>query len=122
MITVILNAYKRLEHLETQIKAINNQSIKVSEIIIWQNGTTERKIQKLDSDIKHIYSSFNFGVWSRFSAALNSRNEFICILSNSRKNWIKNCLQTLEKQNGLLGARGFALHQKKIWLARNLAG
>ena len=28
MITVILNAYKRLEHLETQIKAIKNQSIK----------------------------------------------------------------------------------------------
>ena len=119
MITVILNAYKRLEHLETQIKAIKNQSIKVSEIIIWQNGTTERKIQKLDSDIKHIYSSFNFGVWSRFSAALNSRNEFICVFDDDTipgKNWIKNCLQTLEKQNGLLGARGVRFASKKKYI------
>ena len=69
MITVVLNIYKRLEYLEEQIKAINNQSVKVSEIIIWQNGTEERKIPNLDPSIKHIYSTHNFGVWSRFSAA-----------------------------------------------------
>ena len=49
-------------------------------------------------------------------AALNSRNEFICVFDDDTipgKNWIKNCLQTLEKQNGLLGARGVRFASKK---------
>ena len=116
MITVVLNIYKRLEYLEEQIKAINNQSVKVSEIIIWQNGTEERKIPNLDPSIKHIYSTHNFGVWSRFSAALNSKNEFICIFDDDTipgKNWIKNCLNTIQKYEGLLGSRGVRFASKK---------
>ena len=118
MITVVLNIYKRLEYLEEQIKAINNQSVKVSEIIIWQNGTEERKIPNLDPSIKHIYSTHNFGVWSRFSAALNSKNEFICIFDDDTipgKNWIKNCLNTIQKYEGLLGSRGVRFASKKIY-------
>ena len=79
----------------------------------------KEKYQSWTLDIKHIYSSFNFGVWSRFSAALNSRNEFICIFDDDTipgKNWIKNCLQTLEKQNGLLGARGVRFASKKKYI------
>lgn len=119
MITVILNVYKRLDYLGRQIEAIKKQSVKVSEIIVWQNGTTDKKIPSLDPNIKHIYSSFNFGVWSRFSAALNSRNEFICIFDDDTipgNNWIKNCLQTIEKKNGLLGSRGVRFASKKKYI------
>lgn len=119
MITVILNAYKRLKYLNRQIEAINNQSIKPTEIIVWQNGTPERQILKLNSNIKHIYSSYNFGVWSRFSVALNSKNEFICVFDDDTipgKNWIKNCLQTMEEYEGLLGARGVRFASKKKYI------
>lgn len=119
MITIVLNAFKRLEYLDHQIKAINNQSVKPSEIIVWQNGSTQRKIPKLENNIKHIYSSYNFGVWSRFSAALNSKSEFICVFDDDTipgKNWIKNCLQTMEESNGLLGSRGIRFASKKKYL------
>tara|TARA_B110000238_G_C16117911_1_gene435760 strand:+ start:505 stop:1317 length:813 start_codon:yes stop_codon:yes gene_type:complete len=119
VITVILNAYKRLEYLETQIQSINNQSVKVNEIIVWQNGSLETKVPKLNSNIKHIYSNFNFGVWSRFSAALNSKSEFICVFDDDTipgKNWLKNCLETIKKKNGLLGSRGVRFASKKKYL------
>lgn len=120
MITVILNVYKRQEYLEKQIVAIKNQSVKVSEIIIWHNGTFEGKmIPNLDANIKYIFSSFNFGVWSRFTAALNSTNEFICVFDDDTipgKNWIKNCMETIQKKNGLIGARGVRFASKKKYL------
>lgn len=120
MISVILNVYKRQEYLEKQITAIKNQSVKVSEIIIWHNGTHEKKmITDLDSNIKYIYSSFNFGVWSRFSAALNTKNKYICVFDDDTipgKNWIKNCMETIEKKNGLLGARGVRFASKKKYI------
>ena len=37
MISVVLNGYKRAEYLDLQIKSIKEQSVKVKEILIWQN-------------------------------------------------------------------------------------
>ena len=59
MITVILNAYKRLNYLSDQLIAINSQSVKPSEIILWHNESSEKKILNLDPNIKYIYSSYN---------------------------------------------------------------
>ena len=36
-ITVILNVFERLNNLKIQLNAINAQSIKPKEILIWQN-------------------------------------------------------------------------------------
>lgn len=116
MITVILNVYKRLNHFDNQLAAIKAQSIKPDEIIVWQNGSSENENIKLDNEIKHIYSKYNFGVWARFSAALNSKNEYVCIFDDDTIpgiNWLKNCIKTINQTNGLLGSRGVRFASKK---------
>lgn len=119
MITVILNAYKRTNHINNQVNAVKAQSIRPNEIILWQNNSSKNEILKLQNDIKHIYSSYNFGVWARFSAALNSKNEYVCVFDDDTipgTNWLKNCLETIKKKNGLLGSRGVRFASKKKYL------
>ena len=121
MISVILNGYKRLDFLERQIQAIYEQSIPVKEIFIWQNQSEDNKNLpfKLDKKIIHINSSYNYGVWARFSAALNCKSEFICIFDDDTipgNNWLKNCLDTLEEKQGLLGTRGVRFASDKEYI------
>jgi len=108
-ISIILNAFNRLKYIDKQIEAIKSQSIKVNEIFVWQNAYSKKNSIILPKYIKHIKSSYNFGVWTRFSLALNCKSDYICIFDDDTipgNNWLKNCLNTIKKKNGLLGARG----------------
>lgn len=64
-ITVILNGYKRPQFLKQQIDAINNQTIKPKEIMLWQNSI-EGFDQELTSSITTASCNKNLGVWARF--------------------------------------------------------
>lgn len=119
MISVILNAYNRLEYLLDQIESIKSQTVKVNEILIWQNDNGKKTPIIIPEDICLVKSNRNFGVWSRFSLALNCKSDYICVFDDDTfpgKNWLKNCLDTIEKKNGLLGARGvrFASNREYI--------
>ena len=41
-ITVVLNVYERLNNLSKQIEAINSQTIKPHQILIWQNRGSKK--------------------------------------------------------------------------------
>ncbi len=119
MISVILTAYNRLQYIDKQIEAIRSQSIKVNEILIWQNDFTKEKNVEFQKDIYHVRSSHNFGVWSRFSLALNCKSDYICIFDDDTipgKNWLKNCLDTIELKNGLIGTRGVRFASEKEYI------
>ncbi len=121
MISIILNGYKRLDYLEKQILSIYEQTVPVKEILLWQNKNEDyvNLPFKLDKKIIHINSSFNFGVWARFSAALNCKSEFICVFDDDTipgKNWLKNCLNTMEEKQGLLGTRGVRFASDKEYI------
>lgn len=121
MISVVLNGYKRLEFLDKQIKSIKKQTTPINEILIWQNcnGDNNSLPIKLDKDVIHIKSSYNHGVWARFAAALNCRSEYICIFDDDTipgENWLKNCIQTIEKKNGLIGTRGVRFASKDEYI------
>ena len=116
MITVVLNAYKRQEILNKQISSIKNQSIKVKDIFIWNNNASQIYDCKFFEKIKCINSTFNFGVWSRFSLCLNAKTDYVCVFDDDTIpgiNWLKNCLETIEEYNGLLGTRGVRFSSKK---------
>ena len=108
MITVVLNAFKRQEYLYQQIEAVLNQSVPVTKILVWNNG------QSLDVDmygdkIEIANNSANLGVWSRFSYALNAETEFVCVLDDDTipgRRFFENCLNCMQSQPALLGARG----------------
>lgn len=108
--TVILNGYKRPHTLKEQINAVNNQTIKPTNIFYWQNSING-VVYDDDAASKCIYakSNANFGVWSRFTYALNARTNWVCVFDDDTipgSEWIENCINTHEKTPGLLGTIG----------------
>lgn len=107
-ITVVLNAFKRTEHLESQLDAIESQTVKPDHIYVWQNhgGIISPEIKKR---VTLVECSDNLGVWARFAFALNCDSEYICLFDDDTipgKKWFENCLNTMKTHSGLLGTRG----------------
>jgi len=117
-ITVVLNGYKRGHHLEKQLNAIKNQTIKPKEIMLWQN-LGENFDKKLTNQTIHASSNKNFGVWARFAYSLNADSEYICIFDDDTIpgcKWLENCLNTIEEYDGLLGTIGVRFKSKTSYL------
>ena len=112
MVTVVLNGYKRGQHLAQQLEAVKKQTLRPKEIMLWQNAG-----QDFDPEIagKTTWASCNknFGVWARFAYALNAKTEYICIFDDDTipgKRWLENCYETIQKHEGLLGTIGVVYH------------
>lgn len=107
-ITVILNGYKRPQFLKEQIDCIKNQTIKPKEIMLWINNNNNFD-KSLTNDLTTASCNKNLGVWSRFAYALNSTTEYVCIFDDDTipgDMWFENCLETMKKNEGLLGTVG----------------
>ena len=118
-ITVILNCYRRIEYLDEQISAIENQTIPPKEIWIWQNSPEDIEkpnLEKYSSKCKIVSSSFNFKFHGRFSLALLARTKYVCFFDDDSipgKEWFENCLNTIENgYDGILGCAGIILKEK----------
>jgi len=107
-ISVVLNVYKRSSIFGQQLVALNNQSIKPIEILVWENGT-ESVPNEYRNQVLIVRSAKNLGVWARFAFALNAKGEFICIFDDDTipgERWLENCYRTMQETPGLLGTRG----------------
>jgi glycosyltransferase involved in cell wall biosynthesis len=107
-ITVILNGFKRSQHFKKQLEAIENQTIKPKEILLWQN-LGENFDKHLTSRTTHSSCNKNLGVWARFAYALNADTEYVCVFDDDTipgKKWLENCLNTIQEHDGLLGTIG----------------
>ena len=107
-IAVVLNAFKRTNYLELQLDAIENQTIKPSQIYVWQNAGGNIPEHLKDRFILAECSE-NLGVWARFAYALNIDADYICIFDDDTipgSRWFENCLDTIKEHDGLLGTRG----------------
>lgn len=109
MVTVILNAYKRQAHLSEQIRCVFRQSVSVDKVLVWNNGDSIDFSSIGDERVVIANCSVNLGVWARFAFALNAESEFVCVLDDDTmpgSNFFANCLNFLESEEALLGARG----------------
>jgi len=107
-ITVVLNGFKRSQHFKKQLEAIENQTIKPKEILLWQN-LGENFDKHLTSRTTHSSCNKNLGVWARFAYALNADTEYVCVFDDDTipgKKWLENCLNTIQEYDGLLGTIG----------------
>ena len=114
-ITVILNVYKRTNNLLKQIDAINAQTIKPKQILIWQNKGNNELPKNIFSKPYISCNNFNYGVWARFAFAFNAKTEYICVFYDDTipgRKWFENCLNTMENHEGLLGTRGLRFKSK----------
>ena len=110
MISVVLTVYARPDNLDIQLEHIKKQSIKSNEIfiVVDHNPNVQFDYQKY-KEYKIVSYSTNMGVWARFSAALLSKNKYVCVFDDDTIpgfKWFENCINTLKKVDGLLGTVG----------------
>ena len=119
-VTYVLNTWQRPHTIKQQIDAVSKQSIKPNELMIWQNKPDDLKqsfyLQDPTASIKISHNNFNYGVWARFAFALNSKSEYICLLDDDTipgVKWSENCINSIEKENGLYGTVGVIFNDLK---------
>jgi len=114
MITVILNCYKRPQYLKEQITAIQSQTIKPDEIIVWYNkpeGEQQYNISGLGAKV--ILCDHNYKFHGRFSAALLAKTKYVAIFDDDTipgKKWFENCINSMKEKSGIYGTTGVVLH------------
>lgn len=132
MITAILNGFRRNNNLNDQLKAINEQTIKPKDVMLWYNFPGNGI--SLNYDVIHktkaAVNNTNYGVWARFAFALNARTKYICIFDDDTipgNRWFENCIETIKSYPGLLGTNGLICldkndyfnHQRYGWINPN---
>ncbi len=115
MVSVILNVYKRPERLEEQIRAIKNQSIPVKseDIHVWYNNGGVPQPLPQDKAIKTYQCNWNTKFHGRFTVPLLCRTKYIAVFDDDilpYKDWLKNCIDSMEKKEGIYGASGVLLN------------
>ena len=115
-IAVVLNVYKRGEHLNKQIDAILKQSVKIKEenIHIWYNKSDKKQYYPVNPDIKTYVCNYNTKFWGRFTIPLLLKNKYVALFDDDilpRKDWFKNCLDSMEQQEGIYGGSGVIVNK-----------
>jgi len=104
--TVILNLYRRPQHLAMQIEALRNQTFPPKEIWIWVNYHEDNEdvdFQKFNVN-RVIDCSYNFKFYGRFAGALLADTKYVTIIDDDTipgSKWLQNCIDTyfqLEKK------------------------
>jgi glycosyltransferase involved in cell wall biosynthesis len=123
-VSVILNLYKRPENLELQLEAIENQTLKPREILLYQDGTGDTV--KIPEPIRHRFdyieiNPINAGVWGRFRFARERAvSKYVCVFDDDTipgERWLENCHTEMLKQEGLYGAIGIVLEKPFLYPA-----
>jgi hypothetical protein len=110
-ITVILSGYKRPYTLESQYEAITKQTVQPESVMLWVNIVDDinRYPESVINNCESFVSNGNYGTWGRFSVALNARTDYVCIIDDDTipgEQWLENCVNTFNAQNGILSTRG----------------
>jgi len=110
MITVVLNCYKRAQYIEEQIKALMNQTIPPTDIMVWSNKPEEGEQFNLDHlGIKVAYANHNFKFHGRFAFGLLARSKYVAFLDDDTipgPKWFESCMTEIEKEDLILGTTG----------------
>lgn len=127
-VTVVLTCYKRPEILLEQLEAVERQSLKPKEIILFQDAiensvysiTLNEEIKKRFDNVK--IASENQGVWGRFEYALTANTEYVCIFDDDTipgNRWLENCYISMIQKNGIYGTVGIELLKDEQYPIKN---
>jgi len=117
-ITVILNCYRRPYNLQMQVEAIRKQSVKPVQIWLWVNYHEDNKdFDPTSLEVDRVFKNdYNWKFYGRFAAALLADTEYVAMYDDDTvpgQNWHKNCLETMETHEGILGSAGILLKGKQ---------
>lgn len=110
-VTVILNGFKRKHTLKQQIESLKNQSYPIERIVYFtlKSDVLEDYEYLRKENVELIECSNNYGVYGRFSIALNFDSDFIYIMDDDiipGSNFIKTCVHCCLNKTGIYGSSG----------------
>jgi glycosyltransferase involved in cell wall biosynthesis len=112
-ITVILTAYRRVEYLAEQIKAIRAQTRAPLEIWVWTNASPDQLVDISSLADRVVVSNTNWLFWGRFALGNLARTAYVAFFDDDtlpQPRWFENCLNTISSGNdGILGGSGVLL-------------
>ncbi len=112
-ITVILTAYRRVEYLAEQIKAIRAQTQSPFEIWVWTNASPDQLVDISLLADRVVVSNTNWLFWGRFALGNLARTAYVAFFDDDilpQPRWFENCLNTISSGNdGILGGSGVLL-------------
>lgn len=112
-ITVILTAYRRVEYLAEQIKAIRAQSRPPAEIWVWTNASPDQLVDISSLADRVVVSNTNWLFWGRFALGNLARTRYVAFFDDDtlpQPRWFENCLNTIALgKDGILGGSGVLL-------------
>lgn len=116
-VSVVLTSYKKPDALERQLAALEKQTLKPSEIILFQDGIDsyysinfEKTVLGYFDDVR--IEKSNRGVWERFNYARSCKNDYVCLFDDDTipgDCWLESCHFAMMNQVGIYGAIGVVL-------------
>jgi hypothetical protein len=106
---VVLTQYKR-NHLENQLRAISDQTIKPDYLVVFQNENhVDISNLKPKYDFIHIKSDYNTKFFGRFASCFTFPVDICMVLDDDiipGKNCLKNYMDQCIQLNGIIGGNG----------------
>jgi hypothetical protein len=125
-VSVVLNLYKDPDNLKTQLKAIENQTLKPKEILLYQDGTNDTV--QISPQLKAHFDVFEVSpqitsVWGKFDFAMRRAScQYVCVFDNDTipgSFWLENCHAEMMKREGLYGTIGIILEKPEKYPKMN---
>jgi hypothetical protein len=113
-VSAVLTLYRRPEKLLEQIDAIENQTLKPKEILLFHDASNPPINFELDEKLRSRITNYikvdqNIGVWGRFAGGLLATSKYVCFFDDDTipgKRWLENCHTQIIKKKGLYGTIG----------------
>jgi hypothetical protein len=113
-VSVILTLYKRPEKLLEQLNAVENQTLKPKEILLFHDAANPPIEFEYNNELKYRITNYikvdkNIGVWGRFAGGLLAKSKYVCFFDDDTipgKRWLENCHTQIVAKQGLYGTIG----------------
>lgn len=127
-VTAVLNGFERPYNLNSQIDAVESQSIKPDEILLWYNKG--EKPQIVPDGVNAAVCNTNFGVYARFAYAMMAKTPYVAILDDDTipgPHFFRSAIRLIEEKNCMVGTVGVILtrdeypgHRRTGWPTCNV--
>ncbi len=108
-----MTGFERPQYLEEQLRAIQAQTVKSHEIMLWYNKGCVPQRAPL-AGVRTVSCDTNFKFHGRFALALLAQTEYVAIFDDDTipgPDWYASCLETMKTHEGILGTAGIRLTQ-----------
>ena len=123
-VSVVLTTYKKPDALPLQLEALQKQSLKPKEILLFQDGISGSYSINFKKEILEQFDNVkiapqNMGVWERFAYAKdNVKSKYVCVFDDDTipgTRWLENCHYHMMQEEGVYGTVGILLEKPELY-------